>query len=947
MKMRKFKKGFTLVELVVVIAVIAVLAAVSVGAYFGVTDSANSSDATQGKKQITDLWYVYSLDREFDPNASIKEKADDFCLEFLPDMGPNYDVNWKEVDLYKEPVEKTETTNLNKIPHIQKANSNSVETTSGILFKIETKYPTWFIVLDDRIVEESETIYKSEDDFMTSLASSSYLVNAPVKGEDGYNYPFSIEIIGKDSQGKNVRGYSYYKVEIYNKESNDLKEILSVKVGDSIKETAPDKYDTSSTTTVEGSNRTYQSITITEKETNIEIDTTEKLALNKKTIFEKSDRVELENEKYAYYVNESPYALNYMENSSSESLDDYPIIFVEYSINETADPSSDSLVNTIIEYDVSSDYKEGSGWLSKTISGHTKKIITETYVYDINELQTKYYLYTDISQEFFNEKNEQTSSYYIFAKNYVIDQSITIPSNVTMVIDYKVETIEDAKTYISFMSGNKTYNLIKECESLESYSAKVSKGLDSSIIKSWKELFLEAIQPQTKQYGNPNIIGGPTPNDSSFEAKFNSFVNNDYRPIKVDSNFETSENNIKNVLTIKNNSKLTIQKNSYLIIESEIYTADSKKPIRNGDHAVVNIEEGSSLRLENSGLKAIGKINGEGNVYADESSKVLEILKINDFIGGTYTTALVGGGLKLSNITYFPFMDYSFENITAKLHLSTQSLWYAISSVTVSNAIVDIPPAYIYSAVSNSTKSLFQVVNPLENDYPFTKQYNLETKRSEIALNGEFTEGSISITLNLFNQEATISTENTQLPFSNIDVTINKNSIFTLDAKRGYDFMPSSRLNVMGTVNIDNQSQLRIITPDVFKQIMLKDHSQQGDKAEAQHYTTGKYENYSKIEFKEEEKMINVLEGGVINGNLFTYPKDLVINGDERNYTLPEFNYYGFNASLDFSKTAKFDFALRYKPGNGSGIIDALDKLSAANFDSITLYKLVLDQIIG
>ena len=39
----KFKKGFTLVELVVVIAVIAILAAVSVGAYFGVTDSANDS----------------------------------------------------------------------------------------------------------------------------------------------------------------------------------------------------------------------------------------------------------------------------------------------------------------------------------------------------------------------------------------------------------------------------------------------------------------------------------------------------------------------------------------------------------------------------------------------------------------------------------------------------------------------------------------------------------------------------------------------------------------------------------------------------------------------------------------------------------------------------------------------------------------------------------------
>lgn len=45
MKIRRIKKGFTLVELVVVIAVIAILSAVSVGAYFGITDSANHSRA--------------------------------------------------------------------------------------------------------------------------------------------------------------------------------------------------------------------------------------------------------------------------------------------------------------------------------------------------------------------------------------------------------------------------------------------------------------------------------------------------------------------------------------------------------------------------------------------------------------------------------------------------------------------------------------------------------------------------------------------------------------------------------------------------------------------------------------------------------------------------------------------------------------------------------------
>ena len=49
---KKAKKGFTLVELVVVIAVIAILAAVSVGAYFGVTESANNSKLEQETKQL-------------------------------------------------------------------------------------------------------------------------------------------------------------------------------------------------------------------------------------------------------------------------------------------------------------------------------------------------------------------------------------------------------------------------------------------------------------------------------------------------------------------------------------------------------------------------------------------------------------------------------------------------------------------------------------------------------------------------------------------------------------------------------------------------------------------------------------------------------------------------------------------------------------------------------
>ena len=56
-----FKKGFTLVELVVVIAVIAILAAVSVGAYFGVTEQAKRNRLEQEVKQVHTALQTVSL----------------------------------------------------------------------------------------------------------------------------------------------------------------------------------------------------------------------------------------------------------------------------------------------------------------------------------------------------------------------------------------------------------------------------------------------------------------------------------------------------------------------------------------------------------------------------------------------------------------------------------------------------------------------------------------------------------------------------------------------------------------------------------------------------------------------------------------------------------------------------------------------------------------------
>ena len=88
---KKIKKGFTLVELVVVIAVIAILAAVSIGAYFGITDSANRSADEQAVTQMNTMLETYEiLNGKVD---DVEEAKDIFEDNGLTDYTPFYGKN--------------------------------------------------------------------------------------------------------------------------------------------------------------------------------------------------------------------------------------------------------------------------------------------------------------------------------------------------------------------------------------------------------------------------------------------------------------------------------------------------------------------------------------------------------------------------------------------------------------------------------------------------------------------------------------------------------------------------------------------------------------------------------------------------------------------------------------------------------------------------------------
>ena len=98
--MKKMKKGFTIVELVIVIAVIAILAAVLIPTFTSVTEKAKESAALQEARNAQTLIIVHDTNEQDDTK----------------DIGVNYII---EVDGYKFKVENGQLK------------TNPVDSTSG------------------------------------------------------------------------------------------------------------------------------------------------------------------------------------------------------------------------------------------------------------------------------------------------------------------------------------------------------------------------------------------------------------------------------------------------------------------------------------------------------------------------------------------------------------------------------------------------------------------------------------------------------------------------------------------------------------------------------------------------------------------------------------------------------------------------------------------------
>lgn len=401
---RKMRKGFTLVELVVVIAVIAVLAAVSVGAYFGVTDSANSSAADQTNKQVRDLWVMYSVG-EYKDNSSVYDNATDFCLRYFEENGQgDVDINFKTGD----------------------------ESKGEILLKIETAYPTYIYIEDKKIVEYSE-ICKSEEAFVEAV-SSSELVADSFKNDQ----PFEIESF--EFEGETVRGFRYYKVNIHGLNDNSDVAELIVRNGEPIINgddasvaSALIKNDIGAM----GQNGNYKafgsSFNVYNYEEGIKGEEFDTSLERNFEIEENFNITKYENDKYGYIT--SDLNILYEKNSSTDTINltNYPVCVATVTYNNRGNVSnfSANLYKTIKDY-----------------CNHQEISKDENGFYNIEH--TTY--------------NKDTNNGFIFLGNTYIDDNINF-KNFNIIAEC-YDTVEKLSAYVGYKynKGNNPYESIQYVE---------------------------------------------------------------------------------------------------------------------------------------------------------------------------------------------------------------------------------------------------------------------------------------------------------------------------------------------------------------------------------------------------------------------------------------------------------------------------------------------------
>lgn len=214
-----------------------------------------------------------------------------------------------------------------------------------------------------------------------------------------------------------------------------------------------------------------------------------------------------------------------------------------------------------------------------------------------------------------------------------------------------------------------------------------------------------------------------------------------------------------------------------------------------GPYGRIHMEKGSSITLNgSSSLYAWGYIDGEGEVKANDSSRLYEGFQITDFRGGTATSDISQG--ENSELRIFPLNQYYVQNIEVP--------------VTYTSGVTELVASSIYASQNRDPKDaeVFKVspfvyigkggLFSLSSQSTLTKRYDATRDRQVYVINGDAQLGGITVEY----KGASANSDFYVLPLTNnLSITVESGTL-TYANIYGIALLPGAELTILPSATL-------------------------------------------------------------------------------------------------------------------------------------------------
>lgn len=266
----------------------------------------------------------------------------------------------------------------------------------------------------------------------------------------------------------------------------------------------------------------------------------------------------------------------------------------------------------------------------------------------------------------------------------------------------------------------------------------------------------------------------------------------------------------KTKLTIKSGVELVVEPNAKIYVDAKLYTYGTYyQSFTKEDCGVLVLEDGSKITSDGT-ITAYGVIRGDGEILVNDG-ELIEIMTIYDWYGGSNAAVAVGGsslgtfaGLDTSGKHVVPFNEWGAENIRVNTTVKASALYKAETGILLNN---DVFEDFELTSGSSTDQPLFL----LDADAYIERSVS-DDGDAKITIYGNASDTSKQLVIEGIVAgmgSATIDFSEIAMPLSHFDVNIAEGSTFTI-SKNIYKVLPGSEIVVDGTLNINGNAKVVI-----------------------------------------------------------------------------------------------------------------------------------------